>query len=277
MGHRASAQLGVTVRRARLKDKTMSSILPSFLMPSPTVRAKDVEAPLLLPAETAGTDDLKAASGVARDEARDVAPDSAPRTVNTEGRPWTQAAWKPLVPHVVVLQGFWHASWKIRDRAKPLKDLFAEISRRAWEADHAPDRRRFGRRLRQRAVQHLSGVALEKVLDLRAKRPRWSIASRHPDGHRASDMRDRLMWGMNRPFEDGRHLHGPREARRWHCRAWALLWNFTPWHPATTRRDDDRRCPAERLNRHRYHDCWLQNLLTSASPGGYRHPRLQNP
>jgi hypothetical protein len=48
MGHGAPAQLGVTIRRARLKDKTMSSILPSLLMSSLTVRAKDVEAPLFL-------------------------------------------------------------------------------------------------------------------------------------------------------------------------------------------------------------------------------------
>ncbi len=30
------------------------------------------------------------------------------------------------------------------------------------------------------------------------------------------------------------------------------------------------RCPAERANRHRYHDGWLHNLLVSASLGGYR-------
>jgi hypothetical protein len=232
------------------------------------------------PAETAGTDDLKAAYGVFRDEARDVAPDYAPRTVNTDGWPWTQAAWKLLFPHVVVLQCFLHAYLKIRDRAKHLKDLFAEVTRRVWEAYHAPDRRSFGqrlRRLRQWAVQHLSGVVLEKVLDLCAKRPRWSIAYRHPDGHRTSNMLDRLMRGMNRYFEDGQHLHGSREACRLHCRAWALMWNFAPWHPATTRRNHDWRCPAERLNRHRYHDCWLQNLLISASLGGYRCPLLQNP
>ena len=46
------------------------------------------------PAPTAGTDDLKAAYGVFRDEAHDVAPKYAPRTVNTDGWPWTQAAWK---------------------------------------------------------------------------------------------------------------------------------------------------------------------------------------
>jgi hypothetical protein len=30
--------------------------------------------------------------------------------------------------------------------------------------------------------------------------------------------------------------------------AWALLWNFAPWHPATTSENESWRCPAERLN-----------------------------
>ena len=37
---------------------------------------------------------------------------------------------------------------KIRERGKHLKDQFAEVSRRVWEAYHAPDRRCFGQRLR---------------------------------------------------------------------------------------------------------------------------------
>ena len=225
------------------------------------------------PAPTAGTDDLKAAYGVFRDEAHDVAPKYAPRTVNTDGWPGTQAAWKALFPHVVVLLCFLHAYLKIRDRAKHLKELFAEVSRRVWEAYHAPDRRRFGqrlRRLREWAGQHLSGIVLEKVLDLCAKRPRWSLAYRHPDGHRTSNMLDRVMRGMNRYFEDGQHLHGSHEASRRHCRAWALLFNFAPWSPATTRDHNGWRSPAEDLNKHRYHESWLQNLLVSASLAGYR-------
>jgi hypothetical protein len=51
---------------------------------------------------------------------------------------------------------------------------------------------------------------------------------------------------------------------------WALLANFAAWHPAVTRAKDGRRCPDERLNRQRYHDDWLQNLLICASLGGYR-------
>jgi hypothetical protein len=96
-----------------------------------------------------------------------------------------------------------------------------------------------------------------------------------PDGHRTSNMLDRLMQGMNRYFDRGQHLHGSIGAYRLHCRAWALLWNFTPWHPATRCENKGWRCPAERLNRHRYHDSWLQNLLVSASLGGYRCPLPQ--
>jgi hypothetical protein len=232
------------------------------------------------PAEAAGTDDLKAAYEVFRDEARDLAPEYAPETVNTDGWKGTQSAWKALFPKVVILLCFWHAWLKVRDRAQPLKEVFADVSRRVWEAYHAPDRRSFAQRLRslrQWASQHLTGIVLENVLDLCSKRDRWSLAYRHPEGHRTSNMLDRQMRGMNRYFDHGQHLHGSREACRLHCRAWALLWNFAPWHPATTRKNQNWRCPAERLNQHRYHDCWLQNLLISASLGGYRCPLLQNP
>jgi hypothetical protein len=232
------------------------------------------------PAETAGTDDLKAAYGVFKEEAREVEPDYTPATVNTDGWPWTQAAWKALFPKVVVLLCFLHAWLKIRDRAKHLKEQFLAISRRVWEAYHAPDRRSLAQRLRwlrKWAGEHLSGVVLEKVLDLCSKRKRWSKAYSHPDGHRTSNMLDRVMRGMNRYFDVGQHLHGSQEASRWHCRAWALLWNFTPWHPTVTEENHGWRSPAERLNQHRYHDCWLQNLLVSASLGGYRELHPQNP
>jgi hypothetical protein len=232
------------------------------------------------PAEAAGADDLEAAYATFKHEAGDLDPNYAPKTVNTDGWKATQAAWKALFPKVVILLCFLHAWLKIRDRAKHLKDQFAEISRRVWEAYHAADRRTFGqrlRRLRDWAKHELKGVVREKVLALCQKRDRWSMAYRHPEGHRTSNMLDRLMRGMNRYFDHGQHLHGSREACRLHCRAWALLWNFAPWHPATSRANENWRSPAERLNHHRYHDCWLQNLLISASLGGYRDSHPQNP
>lgn len=232
------------------------------------------------PAETAGTDDLTAAYSVFRQEARDVVPDYAPTTVNTDGWKWTQAAWKALFPRVVLLLCILHGWLKIRDRAKHLGELFWEIGRRVWEAYRAPDRRSFGqrlRRLRQWASGHLSGVVQEKVLDLCSKRTKWSLAYTHPDGHRTSNMLDRIMRRMNGYFDAGGHLHGSREASRWHCRAWALLWNFAPWSPAAAQANGDWQSPAECLNEFRYHESWLQNLLVSASLGGYRKLRPQNP
>lgn len=230
-------------------------------------------------AETAQTDELKAAYSVFRDEARDVNPDYVPRTVNTDGWRSTQTAWKWLFPAIVVLQCFLHAWLKIRDRAKHLKGTYGEIRQKVWEAYHAPDRRTFSqhlRRLSEWAQTTLTGIVLEKVLDLYEKRDLWEIAFDYPEGHRTSNMLERIMRSMNRYFFDGQHLHGSLRTTRRHCRAWALLYNFTPWHPATTRANNGWRSPAERLNQHRYHDSWLQNLLISSSLAGFRKPP-QNP
>ena len=274
---------GTTIRRGELPEHLLADEHHQSLDGEKVYIATTVGSGCVLgaePASTAGTDDLREAYSVFKEEARDVTPGYAPKTVNTDGWKGTKAAWRALFKGVVILQCFLHAWLKVRERGKHLKHEFAEVSRRIWDAYHAPDRRCFGQRLRSLrgwAKGHLGGVVLEKVLDLCKKRDRWSIAYRHPGGHRASNMPDRLMRGMNRYFDHGQHLHGSMAACRVHCRAWALLWNFAPWHPATTRRNRGWRSPAERLNRHRYHDCWLQNLLISASLGGQRCPHPQNP
>ena len=230
--------------------------------------------------EGAGTDDLREAYGVFKEEARDVEPEYAPKTVNTDGWHGTQAAWKVLFPLAAILRCFLHAWLKIRDRAKHLGDLFFDISERVWDAYHASDRRGFSQRirgLRSWASGCLTGVVLDKVLDLCDKRDLWTIAYDHPACHRTSNMLDRLMRSMNRYFDNGQHLHGSHDVCNQHCRAWALLHNFTPWHPATTEDNNGWQSPAERLNTHRYHDNWLQNLLISASLGGYRNHPAQSP
>jgi hypothetical protein len=274
--------VGTTIRQAEIPEHLLADEHHQTLDGEKVYIATTVAGGCCLgaePAATAGTDDLKAAYEVFKDQVREIAPNYAPKTVSTDGWKGTQAAWKALFPKVVILLCFLHAWLKIRDRAKHLKEVFADLSRRVWEAYHAPDRRSFGQRLRrlqQWARGALTGVVLENVLDLCRKRARFSVAYLHPGGHRTSNMLDRQMRGMNRYFDRGQHLHGSYQACRLHCRAWALLWNFTPWHPATTRANHDWRCPAERLNRHRYHDSWLQNLLISASLGGYRRPLPQN-
>jgi hypothetical protein len=275
--------VGTTVRQAGLPEHLLADEHHQPLDGQKVYIATTVGSGCCLgaePTEAAGAEELKAAYGTFRDEAHDVTPEYAPETVSTDGWKGTQAAWKALFPTVVILLCFLHSWLKVRDRAKHLKEVFAEISRRVWEAYHAPDRRSFAqrlRRLRQWSLSHLTGVVLENVLDLCGKRDRWSVAYRHPGGHRTSNMLDRIMRGMNRYFDRGQHLHGSRAACRLHCRAWALLSNFAPWHRATARKNQGWRSPAERLNQHRYDDCWLQNRLISASLGGYRCPLPQNP
>src|SRR5262249_23755828 len=119
-------------------------------------------------ARIAGNDDLTGAYGVFRDEARRLDPEYRPATVNTDGWPATQAAWRALFKGVVLILCFLHAFLKVRDRAVHLGATFTELSRRVWEAYHAPDARSFSqrlRRLRPWAEAHVDkGFVREKVL-----------------------------------------------------------------------------------------------------------------
>ncbi|WP_337175096.1 hypothetical protein [Paludisphaera sp.] len=224
-------------------------------------------------ARTAGAEDLRAACGVFASGARDVRPDYRPRTASVDGWALTHKAWLALFPLIGPLSCFLHGWLNIRSRGK-LKQSLHEMSRRAWESYHALSRGAFSQRLRRlrgwARRQGMSTWLLEQVEELRGRSREYAAAYSHPGGHRASNMLDRVMRSMNRYFDDGRHLQGGAEARDLHCRAWALLYNFRPYHPAVTRKNDGRRCPAERLNEHRYRDEWLQNLLISASLGGFR-------
>ena len=81
---------------------------------------------------------MKVAYQVFKDEACDVSPKYAPKTVSTDGWKGTQAAWKVLFTKVVILLCFLHGWLKIRDRAKRLKEVFAEVSRRVWDTYQRP-------------------------------------------------------------------------------------------------------------------------------------------
>ena len=82
------------------------------------------------PAETAGTDDLKAAHEVFKSEACDISPEYASKTVSTDGWKSTQAAWKTLFSKVVILLCFLHAWLKIRWLVRPGAGV--PCSMRAW-------------------------------------------------------------------------------------------------------------------------------------------------
>jgi hypothetical protein len=224
-------------------------------------------------AQTAGNEDLRAAYGVFAREAKDVQPDYRPRTVSVDGWAATQQAWRSLFPLVVRRRCFLHGWLSIRSRGKR-SVTFTALSEKVWDAYHALTRKSFAQRMRRLWEWSKREVKATWVLEQVTKRcgrsKEYSVAYDHPGGHRTSNLLDRVMRSMNRYFDDGQQLHGSGQACERHCRAWALLHNFRPWHPATARAHGGWRCPAERLNRHRYQDDWLQNLLVSASLGGFR-------
>jgi hypothetical protein len=230
-------------------------------------------------AQTAGEEDLTPAYAVLKQEAQDVQPGYAPRTVSVDGWASTRQAWLWLFPLALLLRCFLHGWLNVRSRGK-LDESFATLSAKVWRAYHAPDSRGFAQRLRR--LREWAGAnvkrawLLEQVEKLCSRSKEYQQAYRHPGCHRTSNMLDRVMRAMNRYNESGQHLHGSEEACKRHVRAWALLYNFRPWHPATARANGGWRCPAERLNRHRYHEDWLQNLLAHASLNGFRR-RMPSP
>jgi hypothetical protein len=227
-------------------------------------------------AETAGADDLTRAYGVFRDEVRSLDPEYRPETVNTDGWSATQAAWRTLVKGVTLILCFLQAFLKIRERAVHLKEGFDALRDRVWEAYQASDARSFSqrlRRLREWATDHVEKeVVREKVLALCTRRRAFVRAYDHPGCHRTSNQVDRLLRRLDYHLYCTQHLHGTAEVAEQGLRGWALIHNFAPSCPETVRESPGLRSPAERLNGMRYHAEWLQNLLISASLGGYRCP-----
>jgi hypothetical protein len=268
--------VGTTVRRADVPEHLLADEHHQTRNGSKNYIATTVGAGCCLGAalaETANAEDLTTAYGVFRQEAEQTQPGYRPRTVSVDGWASTHQAWRLLFPLVVLLRCFLHGWLNLRSRGK-LADAFETLSQKVWEAYHAPNRRAFGQRLRRLVEwargQALSAWLLEQVEKLCGRAREYGEAYGHPGGHRTSNMLDRVMRGMSRYFDSGQHLHGYPEPCGLHVRAWALLYNFRPWHPAVTRAHGGWGSPAERLNRHRYHDDWLQNLLVSASLGGFR-------
>src|SRR5262249_35068481 len=224
-------------------------------------------------AQSAGAEDLQAAYGVFKQEAPDVCPCYQPRTVNTDGWQATRQVWHVLFPLAVLLRCFLHGWLALRNRAK-LTETFRALSDRIWEAYRAPSRRSFGQRMRRLwewAQQRVSiAWVLGQVQKLCSRAGEYGLAYGQAGGQRTSNMLDRQMRAMNRYVNEGQHLDGSEQACERHCRAWALLHNFRPWGPEAKRQNKGQCSPAERLNKHRYHDNWLDNLLVSASLSGYR-------
>lgn len=226
--------------------------------------------------KTAGEEDLTNAYRVFKEECQDIKPTYAPKTVNTDGWFGTQNSWKKLFPSIVIIQCFLHAFIKIRDRAvKKMQDVFIQISEKVWDSYEATTKRSFSqqiRQLRQWAEKNVpASVMKEKLLDLCSKNRLWAKWYDFPGAYRTSNALDRLMKFMSRHIYTHQYFHGSTAVATLNMRAYALIYNFAPSCPTTIKKYKGMCSPSERLNGFRYHENWLQNLLLSASLGGYRH------
>jgi len=78
---------------------------------------------------------------------------------------------------------------------------------------------------------------------------------------------------MNRHAFNSQMFHSTISSTSKNFRAFALLYNFTPSCSAAWDESKKLTSPAARVNGFVYHDDWLQNLLISASLGGFCNHR----
>jgi hypothetical protein len=221
----------------------------------------------------ADVDGLKEAYGHFKTEAQNLRADYQPQTVNTDGWKGTQAAWQNLFPAITVILCFLHAFLKIRDCCKRMKEHFPAICTRVWEVYRAANQDLFMEKvgeLKDWAARTIGpGAGLDAILKLCERAPAYALAYAYPSAYRTSNMLDRHMERMDRCFYSARYFHGHLMTAEYAVRGWALLHNFLPYCPRS-RSASEYQSPAHKLNGFVYHDNWLQNLLVSASMGGYR-------
>jgi hypothetical protein len=217
--------------------------------------------------ESADDEHLTEAYGTFAAEARQVKPQYAPQTVNTDGWKSTQNAWQALFPLVTVILCFLHGFLKIRDRCR--KSL--ALHQRVWEVYRATTATEFTARMaafREWVESQTWPTAVREVLaKLWNRAGEYARAYDHPGCRRTSNMVDRLTNRLYRVLYAHRGLHGHQGPSERRLRGWALLLNFCPYAPRAGK-PREHQSPAHRLNQKRYHDDWLQNLLLSASLGG---------
>ncbi len=224
-------------------------------------------------ATQADAEQLKEAYGHFKAEAQNLRPDYQPQTVNTDGWKGTQAAWQSLFPAITIIICFLHAFLKIRDCCKRMKEHFPAICTCVWEVYRAANQTIFMEKvgeLKDWATKTISpGPGLDAILKLCERAPSYALAYAHPSAYRTSNMLDRHMDRMDRCFYSGKYFHGHLMTAEYAVRGWALLHNFLPYCPRALCASEYQ-SPAHQLNGFVYHDNWLQNLLVSASMGGYR-------
>ena len=223
-------------------------------------------------AENAGTAALTEGYRDFREEARRVAPDYRPETVNTDGWEATRKAWEKLFPSVIVILCFLHSFLKVRDRCRRSKEILGSVGEKIWNVYHSDTLAQFAQRIRR--LREWSGKLAdaesvkEKIAELCEKAPRFKAAFSAPDAYRTSNMIDRLMNYRDRVLYAMQYFHGSHKSAVLYLRSMALLWNFHPYGTKTVSRDPDRVSPFKDFNGFQYHNNWLENMLIACSMGG---------
>ncbi len=227
-------------------------------------------------ARQANAQELTPAYGRFKQEAQVLRPGYSPQTVNLDGWEATRNAWLALFPKVNIVLCILHIFIAVRDRTKKkFKDIFAVVADKFWEAYEANGRQFFSQRMRRlyewAVKQDLPAVIIEKLAKLHNHLDFYARAYYFPKAHRTSNMLERIMRLMDRHLFCMQYFHRKLESAVLTIRAWALIYNFAPWNPCTVHKRRFK-SPAPMLNGSYYHENWLQNLLISASLGGYRTP-----
>jgi len=225
--------------------------------------------------ESAGQEDLEAAYGVFKQEAQIINPDYCPETANTDGWVATRNALQALFPAMTLLMCFLHIFISIRDRSsKKFKDAFATVSEKLWNCHAAKTKAAFSQRVRRLCewsrTARIPSFMVDKLEKLRKNLPSFARAYDFHGAFRTSNMLDRLMQRMDRHLFAAQYFHGNLGSGNLSIRGWVLIQNFAPFNPRTIEMTNGVGSPAEKLNGFTYHSSWLQNLLVSASLGGYR-------
>ncbi len=215
---------------------------------------------------------LLKAYDVFKTEAQRLKPGYMPKTVNADGWWATQNAWRRLFPKVAVVECFLHAFLKVRERVtKKLRKTFENAAEKTWNCYRANTKRQMAqrlRRLREYSTQIQDSPMKTMLLKLTTKRHKWLKHIEYPSAYRTSNQLDRVMKFMNRHAHNSQMFHSDIAQTSKNFRAFALIYNFSPYSPQARIHQKELNSPAARLNGFTYHENWLQNLLIAASIGG---------
>jgi hypothetical protein len=227
--------------------------------------------------EGADAESLTSAYGVFASEALAHNPNYCPESVNLDGWEATAQAWQSLFPSIRIILCFLHALLKVGQYCRSHKALWAALQQKLWRAYRSANPRQMAQRLRRvrewSQRQNAPESVRLKVQSMASKAAAFSQAFAVGECYRTSNQVDRMINFQDRLLSAMQYFHGTHRSTRQALRAMALLWNFHPYCRKAQVKAPYCASPFEDLNRFRYHDNWLRNLLLASSLNGRGNAR----